>query len=250
MEFRVLGSVEVHEAGRAYRPRAAKLRDVLRLLVFRAGEFVATDTIMQELWEDNPPVSSITTTQTYIYHLRRAFAEELGVPRPEDVLTTRQAGYLLRADPADTDCGRFAALIGRGRDLAGAGRWAEAAAALREALALWHEPHARSATVTTLNAQHLEHYQELHRAAVELRVTADLRQGRHRELIPELRALVLRNPLNEWFHAQLISCLGVSGRRGEALEAYRSARRIIIDELGLEPSVELQRVHREMLATG
>jgi DNA-binding SARP family transcriptional activator len=247
MKFRVLGFVEAHEAGRTYRPKAAKLCEVLRLLVFRANQFVATDTIMHELWGDNRPASCLTTTQTYIYHLRRAFAEKLGVDRPEDVLTTQTSGYLLRVGPGDTDCERFEQLITHGQELLAGGRWPEAARTLREALAVWRDPQPPAATVSTLNALHLNHFEERRRTAVEMRITADLHQGRHRELIPELRELVLANPLNEWLHAQLMTCLSTAGRRGEALQAYHSARRILIDELGLEPSRELQQVHRAML---
>jgi len=249
MEFSVLGFVEVHENGRTYRPKASKLCEVLGLLAFRANQFVATETIMHELWGDSRPASSLTTAQTYIYHLRRAFSRELGVSRPEDVLTTRPSGYLLRVEhDDDVDCVRFEQLVKRGQTHVDASRWSEASAILREALALWRTPPMGNLTGGQVISMYLHRLEELRRIAIELRVTADLQLGRFRELIPELRDQVAENPLNEWFHAQLMTCLSMVGRRGEALQAYQRARHILIEELGLEPSTELQQLQRTMLA--
>jgi DNA-binding SARP family transcriptional activator len=134
-----------------------------------------------------------------------------------------------------------------GKTLLEEGRPEQASQRLREGLALWRGPALANITPGRLLEGHVAHLEELRIRAIELRIRADSALGRHRELIPELRSLVSAHPLNEWLHGRLIDALHRAGRRGEALMAYRSLRAALNEELGLEPSGELQRLQRQVL---
>jgi len=122
--------------------------------------------------------------------------------------------------------------------------------ALRRALALWRGPALADVTLGRALEAHVIHLEEQRIRALELRIQADMELGLHRELVGELRFLVATNPLNEWFHRQLIWTLGHCGRRSEALQAYQQLRRTLNEELGLDPSPDLQRLHQEVLSVG
>ncbi|WP_197699170.1 AfsR/SARP family transcriptional regulator [Micromonospora chokoriensis] len=225
----------------------SKISQVLALLVARAGEVVSVDTLVEELWGDRPPKSALTTLQTYVYHARRMFAQnELTVP-DRNVLLTRPPGYLLDASVDETDASQFQRLLRQGSDSFQAERWDEASDRLHAALALFRGPAFASVHQGAVLAAHAANLEELRTRAIELRIEAQARLGRHRELVPELQSLVIARPLNEWFYGQLMVALHRCGRRAEALEVYQRLRRVVRDELGVEPTAEIQRLHRIML---
>ncbi|MFF0458868.1 AfsR/SARP family transcriptional regulator [Streptomyces mexicanus] len=228
-------------------PTAPKARNTLALLLSRANQIVEIPALIDELWSDNPPRSAVTTTQTYIYQLRKMLCRTVGDEAAGRLLITQAPGYGLRVEDDDIDARVFERLTDRGKRLLHTNRPEEAARHLREALTLWRGPAlADVATGRRLEA-HVVQLEEMRLTALQLRVQADVRLGRHAELVPELRSLVASHPLNEWFHAQLITCLRHSGRRGEALQAYQSLRRLLDDELGLQPSMPLQRLQQHLL---
>ncbi|MEW2142278.1 AfsR/SARP family transcriptional regulator [Micromonospora vinacea] len=250
VRYEILGSLEVIHEGRICTPTPPKVRTVLALLVMRANRVVLVDSIIRELWGDDPARSAVTTVQTYIYHLRKLFAKE-GIETPErTVLESRARGYLLRVEPGQLDAEVFETMLDQGRSHIESDRPEEGAEVLRRALAMWTGPVGANVTFGPALEAHAIHLQEQWIRALELRIQADITLGRHRELIGELRYLVGTYPLNEWFHRQLIVALSRSGRRGEALQAYHHLRRVLSEELGLDPSPDLQRLQREVLAAG
>ncbi|MFJ8578302.1 BTAD domain-containing putative transcriptional regulator [Micromonospora sp. NPDC093277] len=247
LRFNILGSLEVRHQGVDCTPTAPKVRAVLALLLLRANHTVSQDAIFDWLWGDRPPRSAATTTQTYVYQLRALF-ERVGVAGSADqLLITRPTGYLLSLGEEQLDTTVFARLCDEGGALLDGGRAAEAAQRLRQALSLWRGPVLADVHVEDSMAADVAHLGELRMRALELRIEADARLGRYRELITELRGLVAAHPFNEWFHAQLITALNRCGRRAEALHAYRNLRQTLSDELGLEPTPELQELQRQVL---
>jgi WD40 repeat protein/DNA-binding SARP family transcriptional activator len=248
MRFGVLGPLEVIAESGPIPLGGQKQRVLLAVLLTRPGRVVSVDALVQGLWADAPPRSADKTLQSYVVHLRRAL--EPGRPRGAagTVLVTREPGYLLRVEPGELDAARFAELATRGRRLLVAGAGEAAAATLREALGLWRgeafEEFPQVDACTTEAAR----LAELRLGAVEERVEADLALGRHRELLAELEDLTRQHPLRERLWGQLLLALYRCGRQADALLAYQRARATLVEELGIEPGVELRRLHAAILA--
>ncbi|GAA1953656.1 AfsR/SARP family transcriptional regulator [Amycolatopsis minnesotensis] len=247
MRYKVLGQLEVIDGSITRTPSAAKVRQTLALLLLRANQVVPLDSLLYELWDDNPPRSGVTTAQTYIYQIRKMLAEEYGDESAKQLLKTVPAGYLLRAEPEQLDVWRFDGLVESARECRDSGEVHSAAERLRDALALWAGSALSNVTCGRLLQGYSAYLEDKRISALELRIKADMMLGMHHELIAELRSLVVEHPFNEWFHAQLILALNRSGRRNEALRAYRDIRTLLNDELGLDPFVDLQRVHQGIL---
>jgi DNA-binding SARP family transcriptional activator len=247
VDFTVLGGLEILRENRACTPKAPKVLQVLALLLVRANHPLPMGALIRELWRDHPPKSAVTTVQTYIYQLRKVIERAQPPAHEPEVLLTRSSGYLLRVDPERLDALVFQRLLGEGRRLLEEGRPDEASKRLDEALDLWSGPCLSHVPRGPLIGPHAVRLEEQRLHAQELRVRADVLLGRDRESIGELRSLVMEYPLNEWFHGQLIRALSRAGRRDEALTAYRWLRLALAEELGLEPSHELQSLHQEVL---
>ncbi|SBT66113.1 DNA-binding transcriptional activator of the SARP family [Micromonospora sediminicola] len=251
VRFNLLGPLEiVADNGRAATLSTPKVCQVLALLLIRPNEIVSVGALVEELWADHPPRSAVTTLQTYVYHARRIFAQQELVRPDRELLVTRPPGYLVDVTEDEVDAAVFIRLTRRGRTLLDDGRLEEASRVLREALDLWRGAALANVSAGTVLRGQITHLEELKIRAIELRMEAEQRLGRHRELIPELRALVCAYPLNEWFHAQLITALNRSGRRAEALQAYHDLRRILDEELGVLPTPEVQQLQLELLNIG
>jgi DNA-binding SARP family transcriptional activator len=239
VEFRVLGPVEVVVDGRPISLPAAKPRALLAALLLSSNRVVSVGRLTEDLWGEEPPETATKALQGYVSQLRKA----LGADR----LLTKPPGYSLRVEEGELDLDRFERLAREGRELLGAGDSKAAAKRLAEALELWRgtpfaefesEPFARDAGARLEDAR---------LAALEERIEADLALGRHARLIPELEELVAREPLRERPRAQLMLALYRSGRQADALELYRRTRETLSEELGIEPSLELQELERRML---
>jgi DNA-binding SARP family transcriptional activator len=237
-EFRLLGPLEAVVEGRPVTLPAGKPRALLAVLLLDRNRVVSTDRLIDELWGDEPTETAAKALQGYVSQLRKAMGPER--------LLTRPRGYELRVDDGELDLDRFERLVREGRDLVGAGDSKAAAKRLGEALELWRgpalaefsEPFARDAGARL---------EEERLAALEERVDADLALGRHDRLVPELEQLVGREPLRERPRAHLMLALYRSGRQADALDLYRRTRETLSDELGIEPSRELQELERRML---
>jgi DNA-binding SARP family transcriptional activator/DNA-binding beta-propeller fold protein YncE len=239
VEFRILGPLEAEQDGRLVPLGGRKQRALLALLLLHANGVVPRDRLIDEIWGDEPPETARTALQVYVSQLRKA----LGGERIE----TRAPGYRVRTEPDALDLERFERLVGEGRDALAGGDAECSADALREALALWRgTPLAELGAVPFAQRECLR-LEELRLAALEERVEADLQLGRHTRLVPELEGLVREHPLRERLRGQLMLALYRCGRQADALEVYRSGRRLLDEELGLQPSDELQRLERAIL---
>lgn len=245
LELSLLGPLRVESPRGEVRTTSTKIRQVLALLALESPSAVGIDRIIHELWPQRPPKSAVGTIQTYVYHLRKQLAEHVGCGTK--VLATVTNGYLLSVDPDAIDARRFEQVVREGRVVLDAYHAAEASRKMEEALAMWHGAalaDVRQGPSLDAEAVRLEGLRE---AALELRVQADLEQEHLPEVIPELQALIRRYPLRERFHHQLVSALNQAGRRADALSAYRHTCRVLNEELGLDPSDELRRLHQIVL---
>ncbi|GGO51185.1 hypothetical protein GCM10012287_32620 [Streptomyces daqingensis] len=250
MDIGILGPLVVRVDGTSVVPSAAKPRQVLALLAANAGQQTSTETIAQELWGSSPPSNPSGVVQTYVKQLRRAIAAALdpaGSRSAKDVLRRGHHGYLLDMPGTATDAHEFDRLATRGLRALVEGDGAEASRALEQALGLWRGPalaDVRTGSGLEVEAQCLE---EARRAALDGRITADLQLGRHAQLIGELTMLTARFPLQESLHAQLMVALYRCGRSSQALHVYQRMRAAHIEELGIEPSHRLRKLHRAVL---
>jgi DNA-binding SARP family transcriptional activator len=235
LEFRVLGPFEVRRDGRSIDLRGSKRRAVLALLVLQANEVVRTDRLIEDLWGAHRPANAPAALHNHLSRLRK----DLG----SDVLVTKPWGYVLRADPEAIDLRRFEALVEAARPLPAR----ERSEKLEEALALWRGPaFADLANEPALMAE-LGRLDELRQSGVEQRIDARLELGEHADVVGELERLIGEHPLRERLRGQLILALYRSGRQAEALETYRETRRVLVEELGIEPSPELRELERAIL---
>ncbi|WP_419665822.1 AfsR/SARP family transcriptional regulator [Streptomyces sp. 2-1] len=242
MRFRVLGPVCLEPRT----PSAPKQRAVLATLLVRAGAVVPAGALFDELWPDGPPRTAATTLQVYVSHLRKALTQGGQGRGP---LETRPPGYLLRVEPGELDLRLFEGLLSRGRAAFGACDFAAASGELTEALALWSGPALSGVPqgeVLTAAAVRLD---ELRFEALELRIEADLRLGRHHEVTGELMELARAHPLREQLHCQLMEALRRAGRTTDALRAYRAVHRSLHEELGVTPGPALVRLHARVLSS-
>lgn len=242
VEFTVLGPISAFNGGREFTPRTPKVRQIFALLVSRLNRVVTFDVLVEELWNAERPKTALTTAQTYVYQLRKAIEHELG-----DALVSKPFGYVMHAVPQQLDAHRFEQLVAEGRRSLQTGALERASSQLSQALALCNGRPLGNVTQGPLLGAYAVHLEEQRLQALELRIQAEMRLGRHRELVAELRSLVVTHPHHEWLHGQLISALSLSGRRSEALQAYQTIRTILNDDLGLDPSHELRAVHQSVL---
>ena len=239
MEFRILGPLEVWDERGEVSLGGPKPRALLASLLLHPNEVVPTDRLIDELWGEDPPEDAAAALRVNVSRLRKAL--------PQDVLTTRSPGYVLRVEPDELDLHRFERLVDEGRSLLARGLAVDASERLREALSLWKGPALADFVYESFAQPAIARLEEIRLAAVELRIDADLALGRHDELIGELEALVAEHPLRERMRMYLMTALYRSDRQAEALDAYQDARRALVDELGIDPSPALQDLERAIL---
>ncbi|MBO0651825.1 MULTISPECIES: AfsR/SARP family transcriptional regulator [Streptomyces] len=251
MQIEVLGPIAARVNGTSIVPTAGKPRQILALLAIRAGRVVAVETLMTEVWGDAIPRSAATTLQTYILQLRRKISEagpQEDGRTAKDILATCYGGYQLNPMEYSCDLLEFQQLVRRGSRAMGENDPATATAELSRALELWRGPALVDVPVGEVLGMEIIGMQEERTRALELRIEADLQLGRHAELIGELRMLVAQQPMHEALCAQLMTALYRAGHPWRALDAFQSLRRALVEELGVEPSPRLQRLHQAVLA--
>jgi DNA-binding SARP family transcriptional activator len=241
MEFCVLGPLEARRDGRPVALGGAKQRALLAVLLLHAGEVVSTDRLIDELWGDDPPATAAHTVQVFVSRLRKALGDGGAA------LVTAAPGYAVRLEPGALDLERFEQLVSEGRSALEEGDADAASARLRDALALWRGPALADFSYEAFAQPAIARLEELRLSALADRIEADLALGRHGELIGELESLVAEHPLRERFRGQLMLALYRSGRQADALDAYQEARRVLVEELGIEPGPPLQRLERAIL---
>jgi DNA-binding SARP family transcriptional activator len=234
-EFRILGPIEVSDETGPLLLGGLKQRAVLALLLLDAGRVVSVDRLIDALWGEKPPRTAATSLQNFISALRKVLGPE--------VLETKAPGYRLKVKPDELDLDRFRAAVVDARGLEAA----ERSAALRGALGLWRGPPLADLAFEAFAQPQIAHLEELRLSTLEERVEADLEAGCHGELVGELEGLVDEHPVRERLRAHYMLALYRSGRQAEALEAYQAGRRILVEQLGIEPSRELQQLHGAIL---
>lgn len=250
MEIQVLGPLSAHVNGVSIVPTAGKPRQILALLAFYPGRVMPVPTLMEEIWGTDMPQSAMTTMQTYILQLRRRLGTAMGPDAPgtaKEVLATRHGGYLLQVPPESVDVQRYEQLVTAGQSAFEEGADISAAGLFRDALGMWQGPALVDVRVGPILEIEVMRLEESRLVTVERRIDSDLRLGRHAELIAELTDLIARHPQHEGLHSQAMVALYRSGRQATALDVYRRLRKRLIEELGVEPSPQLQRLHQAML---
>ena len=238
----MLGPVEVWVAGRSIELGGPKPRAVLATLVLAGGRVVPAETLIDVIWPDQPPDSATALIRTYISVLRKRLAVG-GTDRV--VIRTHAPGYVVDVDPETVDSRRFEDLAGQARAASEAGDLVAAGRLYRSALALWRGD-AIGGVGDALRAE-AARLQDLRTSVIEERIAVDLALGRERELVAEVRALWAANPMHERILGYLMTVLYRLGRQAEALAVFQEGRRILSDELGVDPGPELQAVHEAVL---
>lgn len=235
LRYLILGPLEVRDGDTDLAPSGGQQRKLLAILLLHADEAVSSDLLIDELWDGKPPATAAKALQGYVSSLRKQLGQE--------AIQTVGTGYRLNIAPEDVDVRRFEDLLGQARSL----ERVPAATKLREALALWRGPALADFAYDDFAQHEIERLEDLRMVAVERRIDLELALGHQDDLVPELEALVHAHPLRERFRGQLMLALYRSGRQAEALDAYRDARTALREELGLEPSEELQALQRSIL---
>ncbi|RZS36576.1 DNA-binding SARP family transcriptional activator [Herbihabitans rhizosphaerae] len=253
MDIDVLGPLAVRIDGVSVTPTAAKPRKVLAMLAVHADEVVPAPSLFEELWGDAPPRTATTTVQTYVLHLRNLITTALRgnadreYADAKQVLATRPGGYVLNTGGGTVDVREFDRLAAAGHRARELGDYEDAARSFTEALSTWRGKALVDVQVGALLEVEVHRLEEARLNVLDRRIDADLRLGRHHQLLGELSALVSRHRTHEGLYAHLMLAMYRSGRRGEAVEVYRKLRACLAHDLGLEPSPTLRRLHRSML---
>ena len=239
-QFRILGPLEVVDpSGAPVRLGGPRQRAVLAILLLSANRVVSIDRLADDLYGGEPPATAVTQVQRQISDLRKLLGP---------AIETRPPGYLVRAGLQTLDLSRFERLAEDAGTALAHGAPERAAACLREALALWRGPPLADLAYEPFAAVPIARLEELRLACVEQRIEAELGLGEHRRLVAELEELVREHPTHERFTAQLMTALYRSGRQDDALAAYRSLRRALVEDFGIEPTPELSRLEQAVLS--
>jgi DNA-binding SARP family transcriptional activator len=244
IEFRVLGPLQVVEGGRALPLGGLKQRGLLALLVLERNRVVPRDRLIDALWGEQPPASAANSVQVYVSKLRRLLE---GAEAEGAALVTEAPGYVLRLPAGALDAAEFETLLARGKAELAAGAFAESETTLARALELWRGPALADLAGEPFARPEIARLESLRLDALESRFAAMLAIGRQPEALAELQALVGLHPLDERLRAQLMRALYRSGRQADALETYRTFRRLLDEELGLEPGKELRELEQAIL---
>jgi WD40 repeat protein/DNA-binding SARP family transcriptional activator len=241
LDFRLLGPLEVvGDDGLALSIGTGRQRALLALLVLRANEPVAIDRLVEELWGEAPPPTAQRMLHNQVSALRRVLGRN-------GRLETHGSAYRLNVRPGERDVDRFEELVVRGRALMEADPEG-AAETLGRALDLWRGAPLADLAYEPFAQTEIARLEERRWAAFEARVEAELALARHADLVSELEAAVAQQPLREHLHGRLMLALYRCGRQAEALEAYRTARRTLVAEIGVEPGAELRELQDAILA--
>jgi DNA-binding SARP family transcriptional activator len=240
LEFSILGPLEVAEDGRVVHLGGPKQRAALAILLLSANRVVSVERLADDLYAGAPPVTAVTQVQRQISELRKVLGPS--------AIETRSPGYVLHVEPERLDLERFERWTHEAAQALDRRDAATAVELAAKALELWrgapladvaYEPFAQTA---------IGRLEELRLAALEQRFEAELALGRHGFVLAELEALVWDNPLRERLRGLLMLALYRAGRQADALETYRSARELLVEELGIEPGRALAELQRAILA--
>lgn len=243
IDYRLLGPIEAGVDGRPLDIGGRRQRALLAVLLLSANEPVSRDCLAERLWGERPPAGAQHTLEVYVSRLRRVLQPAAGC----EVVLTRPGAYLLRTAEDRIDVRCFERLAGQGRRALAVNEPGQAAADLRAALALWRGGPLTGVGDESFAQAEIARLEELRPRVIEDRIEAELALGGHADVIGELGALVAAHPLRERPYQLLMVALYRAGRQPEALAVFQSARRVLVGELGIEPSPALQQVERAIL---
>ncbi|MQY08408.1 AfsR/SARP family transcriptional regulator [Actinomadura macrotermitis] len=247
MMFHVLGPVEIRHEGRSLRPAGSHQRTVLALLLLNADRPVPLARVIEAVWGDRAPRTATAKVHNLVCGLRKLIAGCLGPAEATRIIATRAPGYLAQPGPGRLDLAEFEHRWCLARAHERAGRPEPARAELATALDLWRGTALGDVAAPLADAMGPV-LEERRLTALEERIALDLRLGRHADLVSELSALLAAHPFREGLRGQMMTALRQAGRPAEALAVYRQGRRLMTEELGLEPGAELRRLHESILA--
>jgi len=239
LEYRVLGPLEATVDGQPVALGPPRHRALLVLLLAQANQVVPSTRLIDELWGEDPAPSAANILQGAVSQLRKALGK--------DAIETRGSGYAVRVEPDQLDVHRFERLANAGSSALETARFDEAADSLAEALALWRGEALADLTGEDAVYQVAARLEELRLTVRERLLEAELGRGRHGDVLPDVQALAREHPLRERPHGLLMLALYRCGRQAEALEAYRTTRARLVDELGIEPGPALQQLEQQIL---
>ena len=242
MEFRILGPLEVTSCGERLPLGGPQQRALLALLLLHANQSVGRERLIDEIWGETPPRTAAVSLNGYVSKLRKLLTSGSGA-----AVETRPDGYALRIEPEQLDVNQFEHLVARAREQKAAGRAREAEEALAAALELWRGPPLADLMYAPFAQSEIARLEENRVAAIEDRYELELDQGRHAAVVGELEKLANDHPLRERPAALLMLALYRSGRQAEALQAYERTRRLLAEELGLEPGEQLRELQGRIL---
>jgi DNA-binding SARP family transcriptional activator len=244
MEFRLLGPIELWSAGRRQDLGRARARSILAMLLLSPRAVVPVETLIDRLWDTEPPAKARESLSVYVARLRASLRQAVG----DDLrLLGRAQGYTLEVDPETIDVCQFRRLRRQADTLAASGDYEPAAALLREADGLWRGQ-ALAGVVGDWAARMRDALEEERRAAVVERVGCELELGQHTDLIGELSQLLVQYPADETLVGHQMTALCRSGRPADALALYRETRGRLIEEQGAEPGPALSDLHQRILS--
>jgi DNA-binding SARP family transcriptional activator/uncharacterized protein HemY len=244
MRLGILGPLLVaDDGGNQITVAAARQRTLLAALVVRANRTVPVEELAELVWDTAPPGGAARTLRSYVMRLRHVVG-----PAVAARIVTRDPGYRCEVAEAELDVLRFEALCRQGGAAVRARAWQQGRRLLAEALGLWRGAALEDILSQSLRQECIAYLEQARLRAIEWRIEADLHLGRHEELIPELQALADRYPLREHGHAQLMLALYRCERPAEALAAFQRARRLLVQEVGIEPGPELRTLQEKILA--
>ena len=239
MWFQILGGLVVERDGRRLAVGPPKRRLLLAVLLCRPGDVVPIPDLAEALWRGEPPASAAGNLRYYMHQIRQLLGS--------DSIVRRGAAYGLMIEPTQVDAWRFAGLAAEGEAALGRGDLPATRRASREALALWRGAPFEGMADEPALASDVARWEELRLAVMERNFDAELGLGSGADLVAEVRAAVAEQPFRERFHGQLMHALYRAGRRAEALTAFRDARGLLVQELGIEPGPDLIVLHRAVL---
>jgi DNA-binding SARP family transcriptional activator len=243
LRFEVLGPMRVADEGQSRPVIGARQRIVLGALLERANQPVSAGRLVEVVWDGEPPDGAVPTLRTYMVRLRRGLG-----PRAAARILTKDNGYAAQVGEHELDTLLFEAQCRQADAAARVGDWSRVAEAVENALALWRGAPLADVPSKILHEAWLPRLEQSWLQTRERQAEAALRLGRSEQLIQPLREMAAAHPLRERFHVQLMLALYRAGRQAEALAAYRDARRVLVETLGVEPGTELRSLHSQILS--
>lgn len=245
MQFGILGPLEVRDNGRSVPITAPKQRALLAMLLLEPGRVVSSDRLLDELWAERSPTSGRKALQFHVSKLRDALSPDRQLGE-EGVVVTQSPGYAVLVDPNDLDATRFERLVREAR-AALVSDPAHSSTALDEALSLWRGPALADLQDEPFAQTETRRLEELRLEALEDRIEADLATGQEAVLVTELERLTIEHPFRERLWGQLMVALYRCDRQADALRSYQHLRERLGEELGIEPSAQIQSLEERIL---